>query len=96
MKCVSYDYKFEVDLATKWQGLNKDTGGRAKPKQKRGRKSQLSTSEESEGGDEDEAPVSRSRDHLWRSAKSSLPCRDTTPVIIPVESSEDEEYWSPP
>lgn len=91
MKCVSYDYEFEVDLATKWQEL---------PRKAKARKTRVSTPDDSEGGDEDEAPTTRSRGHLWRDAKvpnSSLPRGDTvsvTPVIV--ESSEDEECLYPP
>jgi hypothetical protein len=97
MKCVSYDYGFEVDLATRWQEFNKNH--EAKPNRQKARKGQAFTSPDSDDWDEDDSTTSRSRAHLFRGAKflnSSLPRGDVVSVSSSsVELSEDEEYLLP-
>ena len=77
MKCVSYDYEFESDLATKWNALDHSTtqrSGRTKRlgmsgknyRQQRGRRQQ-STSDDSE--DEGGALTATTRDPLPRKAR---------------------------
>lgn len=73
MKCVSYDYEFENNLATKWQELDHSTR-RTKSDGLRGRKipgsdSDIPDDEYEEDGEEDEALTSRSRAHFPRKAK---------------------------
>jgi hypothetical protein len=93
MKCVSYDYGFEVDMATKWQEFNKKHK-KAKPNRQKARKRQASTSSGSDDWDEDDSATSSSRAHLSRGAKflnSSLPRGDVVSVTSSsVELSEDK------
>jgi len=100
MKCVSYDYGFESDLATKWQALERATpqgSGGTKPSGSKGksnrrwRKRQLSTTDSE---DEDEAPASVSRDHLSRKArckKPSLHGDSASAAASGCEGSSDED-----
>jgi len=68
MKCISYDYDFESDLATKWKALDRPTPHPSGGKKRRYRRKQPSPTDDSE--DDDEAPTSKPRDHLSRKARS--------------------------
>jgi len=77
MKCVSYDYEFETDLATRWKALNHpapEQSGRTKRsvthkknrrRQTRGRQRPIQDDSEDEGG----LPMATPRDHLPRKAR---------------------------
>jgi len=103
MKCVSYDYGFENDLATKWHALDRGTpqrSGGTKPSgsqgtsKRRWRRRRLSITDDSEG--EDEAPAGVSRDHLSRKARCKKPSLHGDSVLAAASGSdgssdEDEE-----
>ena len=71
MKCISYDYDFEMDLVAKWKTLDppapRPSSSRPKGNTAYWRKFLESITDDSE--DEDEAPIPMSRDHLSRVAK---------------------------
>jgi len=70
MKCVSYDYGFESDLATKWKTLDHTT-----PYQS-GRTKRLGTHKENHpapGDSEDEEDVSGEEDDAYHDATGGVP-----------------------
>jgi hypothetical protein len=70
MKCVSYDYDFEKDLAAKWKAHDR-------------RRRRLSITD-SDSEVEDEAPTSKSRDHLSRKVrcKKNASQEDSSSVVV--------------
>ena len=94
MKCISYDYEFESDLATKWKALDRPIPQPSGGKKRRYRRIQPSPTDDSE--DEDGVPISKSRDHLSRKARSKKSALqgDSASVVVSVSegsSDEDEE-----
>ena len=91
MKCVSYDYDFENDLVTKWKALDRPPEGT-----KRRWRRRVYITDDSE--DEDEVPMSKSRDHLSRKArcKKSAPQGDPASIVVSSSggsSDEDEDLY---
>ena len=96
MKCVSYDYDFEMDLVAKWKALDRSAprppDSRLKRNSERWRKFLASITDDSE--DEDEVPTRRSRDHLSRKArckKGALQGDSASAIISGSELTSDED-----
>jgi len=97
MKCVSYDYDFENDLATRWQALDrvtpqksggtKQSGSQGKGGRRGRRRKWLPVSDESEH--EDGVPEGKSRDHLLRKARCKIGALQGDPVSAAISSSEE-------
>jgi len=87
MKCISYDYDFESNLATEWKALDRPA---PQPKRRwQGRR--LLTTDDSEY--EDEAPTSRSRDRLSRKARCKRSAQKVSEsvAVFSSEGSSDED-----
>ena len=97
MKCVSYDYAFESDLATRWKALDRSTSqgsGGTKRSSTQGSSSRrrvrpLITLDDSE--DEDDAPKGKSREHLSRKVRGRVCTPYSTASGPEGLSGEDEE-----
>jgi len=76
MKCISYDYDFESNLATQWEELDR-------------RRRQVSVSVDEEDEDDgDEVPTGMYRGHLSRGAKYKKNATREDSVSVVVSSSE--------
>ena len=98
MKCVSYDYEFESDLATKWKTLDRATPQSNTQQKSRGRPKKKPTSDYSE--DEGDTPIGTSRDHLSRKVrreKGASRYGDSVSAGVFGDSEElsdeDEDYY---